>query len=59
MAELVNLNKARKAKARTIARDQADQNSVKFGRTRAEKTLDAARNDKARRDLDGHARDPE
>lgn len=59
MAELVNLNKARKAKARTTARDQADQNAVKFGLTKAEKTLDAARKDKARRDLDGHVREPE
>ncbi len=42
MAEVVNLNRARKAKARTAAIVQADANRAAFGRTKAEKTADAA-----------------
>ncbi|TMV65675.1 DUF4169 family protein [Thioclava sp. BHET1] len=59
MAELVNLNKARKARARVKARAEADENAVKFGRTKAEKDLETARAAKARAALDAHKRDPE
>ena len=59
MAELVNLNKARKARARVKARAEADENAVKFGRTKAEKNLETARAEKARAALDAHKRDPE
>lgn len=51
---LVNLNKHRKQKSRAQKKAQADENAVKFGRSKAEKTLDQARADKARKDLDGH-----
>ena len=37
MSQPINLNQARKARARTAARVQADINRVKFGRTKAEK----------------------
>jgi hypothetical protein len=57
MAELVNLNKARKARARAGKRAQADENAVKFGRSKAAKSLDKARADKARAALDAHKRD--
>ena len=40
MAEIVNLNKVRKAKARTGKAVQADINRVKYGRTKAEKEND-------------------
>lgn len=53
MSNLVNLNQARKARAKRAKRKQADENAVKFGRTKAEKALDRARNDKTARDLDG------
>jgi len=53
----VNLNRYRKAKARTGKKARAAENAVKFGRTRAEKLRDSAKVDKARRDLDGHKRD--
>ncbi|WP_102224512.1 DUF4169 family protein [Acidimangrovimonas sediminis] len=57
MADLVNLNKARKAKAKADARARADENAVKFGRTRAEKKLETARTEKDRADLDGKKRE--
>ena len=37
MSEPINLNKARKAKARAATSAQADANRVRFGRTKAEK----------------------
>jgi hypothetical protein len=57
MAEIVNLNRARKAKARNLAKAQAEANRAAFGRTRAEKQ--AADDDAARlaRTLDGARRD--
>ena len=54
---VLNLNAARKAAARDAAGKQADANAAKFGRTKAEKALEAARKEKAARDLDGHQRD--
>ena len=57
MAEIVNLRTARKAKARDDARAKADENAAKFGRSKAEKDLQAARAEKAARDFDGHARE--
>ncbi|NIZ10352.1 DUF4169 family protein [Pseudooceanicola sp. HF7] len=57
MSKIVNLNQARKAKARSDKRSEADANAVKFGRTKAEKSLEKARLDKAARLLDGHKQD--
>jgi hypothetical protein len=57
MAEILNLNQARKAKLKTDARSQAAENRAKFGRTKADKALDAARADKLKRDLDGAKRE--
>lgn len=54
---VVNLNKFRKAKARADQKAQADENAVKFGRSKAEKRLDTARVEKAEKDLDGKARE--
>lgn len=53
MTKIVNLNRARKNRLRETKRSAADENAVKFGRTKAEVALDKARADKARRDLDG------
>ncbi len=58
MAELVNLNRARKARARAGAEAKAVENRVKFGRTKAERKLDAARAEKAVRDIDAGKREP-
>ncbi|MCF7700630.1 DUF4169 family protein [Loktanella sp. M215] len=48
----INLNRARKARDRAADKAEADVNAVKFGRTKAERLLDAARADKARSALD-------
>lgn len=53
----VNLNRYRKEKARAGKKARADENAVKFGRSKAEKELERARAEKARRDLDRHERD--
>lgn len=58
MSKVVNLNRVRKDKARAGKKAQADANAVKFGRSKAEKADTQARADKARRDLDGHRREP-
>jgi hypothetical protein len=57
MAEIVNLRTARKQAARKAARDKGDENAARHGRSKAEKALEAARAEKAKRDLDGHARE--
>lgn len=57
MAEIINLRAARKAKDREQARAKGDENAVKFGRTKAKKDLEKAQAEKAKRDLDGHARE--
>jgi len=54
MGKPVNLNRFRKQKARAERKARAEQNAVSFGRGKAEKELDRARLEKARRDLDGH-----
>ncbi|MFC1672845.1 DUF4169 family protein [Pseudomonadota bacterium] len=59
MADVVNLNQFRKAKARADKTKQAHDNRVKFGRTKAEKTKDAAERDAHERGLDGHKFDEE
>jgi hypothetical protein len=54
---VVNLNKARKARARAGAQAQAAENRARFGRTKAQKTLDKARAEKAASDLDAGKRE--
>ena len=58
MAELINLNKARKAKARADAERQAAENRVRFGRSKAQKQQDAAETEAMRRKLDALKLDP-
>ncbi|SIT00007.1 protein of unknown function [Roseivivax lentus] len=57
MAKITNLTRVRKERARAEKRKTADENAVKFGRTKARKGLEDARAEKARRDLDGHERE--
>ncbi|MEL6169897.1 MAG: DUF4169 family protein [Pseudomonadota bacterium] len=52
----INLNKVRKDRSRAAAKRQAEANSAKFGRTRAERTADAEKTDRLRRHLDGSRR---
>ena len=54
---VVNLNKMRKAKARDEDRALAQANAAKFGLTKAEKSLAAAKAEKAARDLDAAKRE--
>ncbi|SFP87778.1 DUF4169 family protein [Sphingomonas rubra] len=58
MAEIVNLRRARKVKARATAEKQAAANRAAFGRTRAEKAQDAAERTRVDTTLDGARRDP-
>ncbi|MGG6893855.1 MULTISPECIES: DUF4169 family protein [Rhizobium] len=46
-AEVVNLRQFRKTKARSEKEKQAEQNRITFGRTKTEKNLTKALNDKA------------
>lgn len=57
MTTPINLNQFRKAKAKADAKTTAAENRVKFGRTKAEKSLADARRDKAARELDASKRD--
>lgn len=59
MAEIVNLRQARKRKTRTDEREAAAGNRARFGRTRAEKAIDAADRDRLDRAVDGAALSPE
>lgn len=51
-ADIINLRQARKAKARVEKEKTAEQNRLTFGRTKAEKQLTKALNEKAERRLD-------
>ena len=57
MAEILNLNRARKAKAKVADKTRAAENRAKHGRSKVEKTLDQLQSDKLRRDLDGARRE--
>jgi phage protein D len=57
MAEIVNLRTVKKQAAREAARHEADANAAKFGRTKAERALETARAEKAKRDLEAHRRE--
>jgi len=56
-AEIINLRRARKAKARADRARQADENRVRFGRTKGERKKSKAESTAAARRLDGHRRD--
>ena len=56
MPDPINLNKARKARARTAAKKTAVENRVRHGRTKAERQLDETREEKAQRELDAKRR---
>jgi hypothetical protein len=58
MSNILSLSKARKAKARTAKEEQAAQNRVLFGRTKAEREMESAKTKLAERALDGHRLTP-
>lgn len=49
MTEPINLNKARKVRDRAADKAQAAENRVRFGRTKAEKTVSKLDAERARR----------
>lgn len=51
-AEIVNLKQYKKQKAMADKEKQAEQNRISFGRTKADKKLTDARNEKALKDLE-------
>ena len=53
MGEVVNLRRARKAKARAAKEAAATVNRVAFGRSRAQKKADHADADRLHQELDG------
>ena len=52
MAEPINFNRARKAKAAALAKTRAAENRARFGRTKGEKLGDQLESERARRALD-------
>jgi len=57
MAEIVNLNRARKAKARDAAETKAAENRAKYGQTKAERARLASEKGKLRAVIDGAKRE--
>lgn len=58
-AEIVNLRKARKARDRAEKEKRAEENRVKFGRTKAERELESANKAIDLRRIEAHKRDGE
>ncbi|MGX1588309.1 DUF4169 family protein [Brevundimonas diminuta] len=57
MGEIVNLNKARKARDKAAAKRTAEANRLTFGRTRAERETTQKERDRDAARLDGHKLD--
>jgi hypothetical protein len=57
VAEPINLNKARKARAQADAKRQAAENRVRFGRAKAEKQVSKLEAERAQRQLDERKRE--
>ena len=54
MAEVINLRRARKARAKSQKEEQAAQNRLLFGMSKAERVNIAAERAKDKQQLDGH-----
>lgn len=57
MAEIVNLNRYRKAREKERAKTAAEENRVRFGRTKSEKLSDADERNRNARTLDDARRE--
>lgn len=57
MAELINLNRARKARAKAETKTQAAENRVRFGQTKGQKSAASLDAERTRRDLDEKKRE--
>jgi len=51
---VVGLGKVRKARERDLRKAVADENAMKFGRTKAQKILEATQSEQARKMLDSN-----
>ncbi|MCB5198024.1 protein of unknown function [Loktanella sp. DSM 29012] len=51
-SKVISLNQVRKKRSRAEEKAEADQNAVKFGRTKAQRLLEAAQAEQARQRLD-------
>lgn len=58
MTKIVNLNRARKDRDRMNKKSQGTENAAIYGRKKADKLLEATRDQKARKLLDDHKIDP-
>jgi hypothetical protein len=58
MGDVVNLRTARKHRERAEDARKADENRVRFGRTKAEKQAEAKAAEREIVHLDGHRREP-
>jgi len=57
MSEIVNLKRARKAKARAAADEAANQNRIRHGTPKHSRALTKARSEKQMSDLEAHRLD--
>jgi len=57
MGDIVSLKLHRKRKDRAAREDVAAENRARFGRSKDERDLTKARDDKAAKDLDAHKRE--
>ncbi|PCD02368.1 DUF4169 domain-containing protein [Sphingomonas spermidinifaciens] len=57
MGDLINLNRARKARAKAARTAEAEANRLKFGRSKAERTAEALDKARAERLLTGAKRE--
>jgi hypothetical protein len=57
MAELINFNKAKKARAKAAGKTQASENRVNFGQAKGEKAAAKLEAERARRELEGKKRE--
>jgi Domain of unknown function (DUF4169) len=58
-AEIVNLRRARKARARAEKEDKAAENRRRHGRSKAEKQAESAERERAGRHVESHRRQPD
>lgn len=54
MAEIVNLRRVRKQRARADAEAKAQQNRIDFGRSKSERSATQTEHDRTARQLEGH-----
>jgi hypothetical protein len=54
MGEVINLNRARKARAKAAKAEAAAENRTRFGRTKGERDGETARHSQDEKRLDGH-----